>query len=75
MIYTSIREGEIEMAYRAVMVDEEGYPMIPDDGVFPVALSLYIKKKHFTVLFDMGKISQQVLNNTQQEYCWAVGQA
>lgn len=23
----------------------------------------------------MGKISNQVLANTQQEYCWAVGQA
>lgn len=75
MIYTSIRKGEIEMAYRAIMVDDEGYPLIPDDSSFTNALQLYIKKKHFTILFDLGKISHQVLANTQQEYCWAVGQA
>lgn len=75
MIYTSIEKGEIELAYRAIMVDHDGYPMIPDDGTFAIALGLYIKKRHFTILFDTGKISHQVLANTQQEYCWAVGQA
>lgn len=75
IIYTSIKEGEIELSYRAVMVDSDGYPMIPDDDTFINALGLYIKKRHFTILFDLGKISQQVLANTQQEYCWAVGQA
>ena len=75
VIYTSIEKGEIELAYRAIMVDSDGYPMIPDDGTFATALGLYIKKKQFTILFDLGKISHQVLANTQQEYCWAVGQA
>lgn len=75
VIYTSIEKGEIELAYRAIMTDNDGYPMIPDDGTFAVALGLYIKKKQFTILFDLGKINRQVLENTQQEYCWAVGQA
>lgn len=75
MIYTSIEKGDIEMSYRAIMVDGDGYPMVPDDGTFPRALGLYIKKSQFTILFDMGKISKQILENTQQEYCWAVGQA
>lgn len=74
-IYTSIEKGEIELAYRAIMVDSDGYPLIPDDGTFAIALELYIKKRYFTILFDQGKISHQVLANTQQEYCWAVGQA
>lgn len=75
VIYTSIKQGDIELAYRAIMVDSDGYPMIPDDSSFINALELYIKKKHFTTLFDLGKISHQVLQNTQQEYCWAIGQA
>ena len=37
------------------------------------ALELYIQKRYFTILFNSGKISQQVLANTQQEYAWAVG--
>ena len=53
---------------------KKGYPMLPDNSSFIKALELYIKKQYFTVLFDMGKITGQVLNNTQQEYAWYVGQ-
>lgn len=75
VIYTSIKEGTIEIAYRAIAVDDEGYPLIPDKSPFINALELYIKKKCFTILFDLGKINQAVLANVQQEYAWAVGQA
>lgn len=75
VIFTSIKEGTIEIAYNAFAVDSEGYPLIPDNSSFIRALELYIKKKCFTILFDMGKISQQVLNQTLQDYAWAVGQA
>ena len=75
VIFTSIKEGEIEIAYEAISVDEEGYPLIPDSSSFVRALELYIKKEHFTILFDTGKISAQVYNNTLQQYAWAVGQA
>lgn len=74
IIYSSLREGELEVSYKALLIDEEGYPLIPDNSSFIKALELYIKKHYFTVLFDLGKISQQVLNNTQQEYAWYVGQ-
>lgn len=75
IIFTSMKEGTIEIAYRAIPVDSEGYPMIPDSSSFIRALELYIKKQTFTVLFDLGKIAPQVYNNTLQEYAWAVGQA
>ena len=75
VIYTSIKEGTIEIAYRSIAVDDEGYPLIPDKSSFSRALELYIKKQCFTILFDLGKINQAVLSNTQQEYAWAVGQA
>lgn len=75
MIFTSIKEGEIEIAYEAINVDEEGYPLIPENSSFIKALELYIKREHFTILFDLGKITPQVYNNTCQQYAWAVGQA
>ena len=74
-IITSIPNGKIEMAYMAMPIDEEGYPLIPDNSSYSRALELYIKLQYFTVLFDTGKISPQVLSNTQQQYAWAVGQA
>ena len=73
IIYTSIEKGEIEIAYKAIAVDDEGYPLLPDNSSFTRALGLYIKKEHFTILFDTGKIDFRVLENTQKEYSWAVG--
>lgn len=75
VIFTSIKEGIIEIAYNAFAVDSEGYPMVPDNSSFISALEFYIKKKKFNILFDEGKISQAVWNQVCQDYAWAVGQA
>ncbi len=75
VIITSTKEGIIQISYEAMMTDSDGYPMIPDNGSFAEALELYIKMKVFTYLYDTNKISQNVYQNTQQEYAWAVGQA
>lgn len=74
IIYTSAEDTKLELSYQAIPLDEEGFPLIPDKSSFIRALELYIKKQWFTVLFDLGKINQAVLQNTQQEYAWAVGQ-
>lgn len=73
-IYTTFKEGTVEVVYNAIPVDEEGYPMIIDNEPYKNALELYIKRDKFTKLFDTGKISQNILQNTQQEYAWAAGQ-
>lgn len=75
VIFTSMKEGKIEIAYSAIAVDDEGYPMVPDDSSFIKALELYIKKECFTVLFDLGKINRDVYQNTLQEYMFYAGQA
>lgn len=74
-IITSIPDGEIEIAYMAMPVDNEGYPLIPDNSSYSRALELYIKMQCFTALFDEGKIKGDVLSHTEQQYAWAVGQA
>lgn len=75
VIITSVKETELLFAYRAHKVDADGFPMIPDNGSFPRALELYIQKRYFTILFNSGKVSRDVLQNTQQEYAFYVGQA
>lgn len=75
VIFTSLKDGSIEISYRAIHIDSEGYPLIPDNSSFTRALELYIKKQYFTILFDLGKITPAVYNNVLQEYAWAVGQA
>lgn len=74
IIVTSLEEGKIEISYLAIPVDkEDGFPLIPDNSSFTKALELYIKLQWFTILSDMGKIPQFTLQNTQQEYYFAVG--
>lgn len=75
-IFTApLEEGKIEIAYKAMPIDDEGYPMIPDNSAFSRALEMYIKKQWFTIQYDLGKISQAVMAKADQDYAWAVGQA
>lgn len=74
VIYTSFPEGEVEIAYKAIPVDDEGYPLLIDNEVYLEALENYIKVKVFTIKFDKGKITAGVLQNAQADYAWAAGQ-
>lgn len=74
VIITSFPEGKVIVSYKAIPVDDEGYPLLIDNSKYLKALELYIKCQLFTVLFDLGKVSQQVLNHTEQEYGWSAGQ-
>lgn len=73
IIYLSVPNGLIEIAYQAITIDSDGYPLIPDNSSFTRALEAYIKKQHFTILFDLGKIGNGPLAQVQQDYAWAVG--
>lgn len=68
IIYTSFPEGIVQVAYKAIPVDEDGYPKLIDNEVYLGALEAYIKKQVFTVKFDTGKISAGVLQNAQTDY-------
>ena len=72
-IYTSAKDRDLEMSYRAILVDDDGYPLIPENSAFFRALQAYIKKEHFTILFDTGKITQHAFQQALQDYSWAVG--
>lgn len=74
-IFTSTKDIDLEIAYRAFAVDDEGYPLLPDNTSFLRGLENYIKLQWFTIKFDMGEIPAQVLSNVQQEYAWAAGDA
>lgn len=74
VIFTSFKEGEILISYKAIALDEEGYPLLIDNPVYLDCLKQYIKTEEFTMLFDLGKIQGAVLKNAQQQYAWRAGQ-
>lgn len=71
IIYVTFPEGQVDIAYKSIPVDDDGCPLLIDNETYLGALDAYIKVKVFTVKFDMGKISAAVLQNAQQEYAWA----
>lgn len=71
IIFTSFPEGRVEVSYKAIPVDEDGFPLLIDNETYLNALEAYIKVKVFTVKFDTGKIQAGVLSNAQTEYAWA----
>lgn len=71
IIFTSFQEGRVEIVYKAIPVDEDGFPLLIDNETYLNALEAYIKVKVFTVKFDTGKIQAGVLSNAQTEYAWA----
>ncbi len=73
-IFSSIEKGKLQMTYRAILTDDEGYPMLPSNRTFLNALEWFIKYKYYTILWEEGRLEDKRYENTKQEYAWAVGQ-
>lgn len=74
VLYVSFKTGDVLVSYKAIPIDKDGFPLLIDNPVFLKTLEAYIKKEEFTILFDIGKITPAVLQNTQQQYAWLAGQ-
>lgn len=74
IIFTSFPEGKVRIAYKAIPVDEDGFPLLIDNENYLACLEAYIKKQVFTIKFDQGKIATGVLQNAQADYAWLSGQ-
>ena len=74
IIFTSFPEGKIEIAYKAIPVDDDGFPMLIDNETYLAALEAYIKKQVFTIKYDQSKIAAGVLDNAKQDYAFLAGQ-
>ena len=73
-IYTNLKTCTLQIAYRGIPVDAEGYPLILDNTYFLKALEAYIKKEVFGIYFDQGRININILQQAQQDYAFRVDQ-
>ena len=74
VIYTNLKNCTLQINYMGMPIDEEGYPLIPDNVYFLMALEAFIKVQIFTMYFDQGKIQGQILQQAQQDYGFRVAQ-
>jgi hypothetical protein len=75
IIYTSIKEGHIQISYKALMVDEEGYPLISNNEKLIMALEYYILHRYLEPLWMMGKITDKAFNYIEQKRHFYMGGA
>ena len=74
-VYTSFASGIIDIAYDAIMLDQDGIPMIPDDVAVLSAIENNIKREYFGILQDLGKDVVRAYARANDEYVWYIGQA
>jgi hypothetical protein len=67
-IKTALKDGYLMVSYQAVPVDNEGYPMIPDDESFEEAIYWYINMKLTYPEWKMGRIRDAVYYDTRNSW-------
>lgn len=71
IIYTSFPEGLLEIVYKAIPVDDDGFPLLIDNQSYLDALESYIAMKVIRNKFRQGKVAAPIYQDAQQEYALA----
>lgn len=74
-IITSFEKGDVEISYKMLAMDDNGYPLIPDNESFIKAVEYDIMMNYMEPLWMMGKVTDKAFNRASQQRDWYVGQA
>lgn len=74
-IYTNQDDVTLQLAYRAVPVDERGFPMLPDTPKFIEAVKWYITEREAWKKWSVGKLADKVWNEIAQNSIFYQGAA
>lgn len=75
VLISSKKKGFVEISFNAISLDEEGFPLIPDNESYKVGLEYFILHKYIEPLWMMGKIQDKVFSYVEQKRHWYLGQA
>lgn len=73
--YNSTGEKNLCIIYLGVPVDDEGYPLVPDDVYFMEACVKYVTYMMDYQEWRKGNLPDKVLNKSETDYLWYVGAA
>lgn len=74
-IETSEDSMTVEMAYKAFMVDDDGFPMIPDNEKVIEAIRSFITYRTDHRMWRNKRLDENVYRDSEREWLWAVGAA
>lgn len=72
-LYISIETGTVKISYKAIPIDEDGMPMIPDNPTLHRALQAYVELEYLKILWRNSKVTDKVYEDAKQIYAFAVG--
>lgn len=75
IVFTSKQSGYIQVSYKGLNIDDEGYPLIPDDEKTKMAIEYYILFRFLEPLWLMGKITDKAFEYINQKKLWYMGAA
>lgn len=67
ILFASIKEGTVEIAYKGLQLDDKGYPLIPDNPAVMLAAEYYVLSRYLEPLWLMGKITDKAFEYIQQK--------
>jgi hypothetical protein len=74
-IFTSFKDGYIEMTYYAFPIDEQGLPLIPDDVMYIRAIEAYITERIARKLMIQDKMDPNKYRMLEQDWLFYVNSA
>ena len=75
IIFTSIPSGYIQISYRGLPVDDDGYPLIPNEQKTLLAIEYYILHRFLEPLWIIGKITDKAFTYIEQKRHFYMGGA
>lgn len=67
--------GKIDISYQALLLDCDGFPLVPDEVSFREAVYRYIVYKYLYPLVIKGQVPMQLYLDAEQKWHWYCGQA
>lgn len=74
-IFPNFQEGCVFIAYNALPVDDDGFPLIPDNRRYKEAVKCYIRYKIDYMLWRTNEITRDKFEYSEREWMFYVGSA
>ncbi len=75
VIKTSVRNGDLELSYKALACDKEGYPLVADNENMKLALEYYILFRYLEPMWLVGKLTDKAFNYVDTKKCFYMASA
>ena len=72
-LYISMETCTVKISYKAIPIDEDGMPLIPDNPTLHRALQAYVELEYLKILWRNNKVTDKVYEDAKQLYAFAVG--